>query len=172
MNRPLSNIFVLAALMTCLSIAPAIAQNPSSESHRTKTQSGLDLLVVDQQGAVCAGAQVELAKNGEAGTLRWNTDQEGKATIQAAAGDYWLTIKLRGFLDYQRRLTFRPDMRTALTATLWVGESDDPITVPREDLVPVIQADTPLLELVSVPESKPAKLGFRQRLRRLLPFGK
>jgi carboxypeptidase family protein len=168
----LNRLCIAAAIAALVSIVPATAQSPGGKSQTVPAESGLDLLVLDPQGAVCAGAQIELAKNGEAGTLRWNTDQEGKATIQASAGDYWLTIKLRGFLDYQKRLTLRPDMRTALTATLWIGESDDPIPVPREDLVPVIQADTPLLDLVPISDSKPAKPGLWQRFRRLLHLQK
>ena len=160
MSHSLNNICLVAALAAWVSVVAATGPTLGAGAQTAQAESGLDLQVVDPQGAVCAGAQIELSGDSEAAGLRWNTDQEGKARIQAASGEYSLTIKLRGFRDYKKRLTLKPGIRSAITATLSIGEGG-PIIVETPQ-IPVIQADTPLLEPVPVPSPKPTKHGSRR----------
>jgi hypothetical protein len=158
----------VAALAASASLVPRTGQSPDGEPQKAQAESGLDLLVVDQQGAVCAGAQVELAKDGEPGRLLWKTDQEGTARIQAAPGEYSLTIKLPGFLDYKKRLTLMSGIRSPVTATLWFGGSSDDPSVVEAPEMPTIIAEAAPLDPVPIPTAKPPKQGFWRRLAKLL----
>lgn len=98
----------MAALAAWAIVVPITRQSASAEAQKTQGESGVDLLVVDPQGAVCAGAQIELTADPNAAALRLKTDQDGKARIQAAPGEYSLKISLPGFLDYKKRLKVNP----------------------------------------------------------------
>ena len=163
MSHPLNNLCLVAALAAWVSVLPITRQSPGAEAQTAQSESGLELQVLDPQGEVCAGAQVEFAKDNEPGSLRLKTDQEGRARIQTAPGVYSLKIKLPGFVDYKKSLTLKPGTRASITATLSVAQTDCPITVDAP-LFPVIESETPLLEPVPIPESKPAKPRFWRRL--------
>ena len=150
---------VLSALV---SIAPAAAQSvPVGQTQITQAETGLDLLVVDVQGSACAGARVELAQQESPHVIVLGTDNEGRVHVShLSPGIYTLRIKFPGFEPYQKALTLRSGVHTAVEAILQVAATQGAVAEMSVIEIPLKQSETVALEPMPVPVVRATKPGL------------
>lgn len=152
------------ALSALMSVAPLAAQsNPAQKALVVRTESGLDLTVVDPQGAICPGANVDFTGNDF--HLERVTDAAGQLRLLLPPGTYTLNISCSGFQPYQKTVVVEAQMSTETKAALQAeATAGTPIMVEAPP-IPVVQDGLPpRLDPVSVP----AKPGFFKRVWRKL----
>ena len=116
------------ALSALMSVAPLAAQsNTAHKAQVVRTDSGLELTVVDPQGAICPGANVDFTGNDF--HLERVTDAAGQLHLLLPPGTYTLNISCSGFQPYQETVVVEAQMSAELAATLELATAGTPIMV-------------------------------------------
>jgi Carboxypeptidase regulatory-like domain len=154
------------AFSALVNVLPVVGCARSLQGQVVRAESGLDLVVVDQSGAVCYGAKVEILRDGQRVGNLLTTDNEGELHVgHLSPGTYTLKVMHRGFEPYETRITLSAGARSDVKATLEVltALQGAVMTLVTEGKIPVIQSETPLLTPVHVPDPKPGEDGFFRR---------
>jgi hypothetical protein len=153
------------AFSALVNVVPATAQSLSTVQAQTATaESGIDLVVVDVQGAVCSGAEVEILSDGRRVGNVLSTDHQGALHVgHLPPGTYVLKVSLPGFEHYARTVTLKSGVRFEVNVTLRVAAVQGEAITVVLDPIQVIQSETPLISPVPVPDWKPTHPGFWRR---------
>ena len=105
------------ALSAVMSVSPLAAQSTMArEAQVVRTESGLELTVVDPQGAICPGAKVDFTGNDF--HLERVTDAAGLLRLLLPPGTYTLNISCYGFKPYQKTVVVEAEMSAETKAAL------------------------------------------------------
>jgi hypothetical protein len=143
------------ALSAVMSTVPLAAQiQPRTQAQVVEGDTGLDIEVIDVQGAVCAGARVELSKGSSQQTITVTTNDEGVARLaHLHPGTYELTVTFPGFEPHNQTVNINERETLVLKASLDVGATQGEIVEPT--VLETHIAEPPPIFLESVPVSEP-----------------
>jgi len=152
------------ALSAVMSVSPLAAQATTArEAQVVRTESGLELTVVDPQGAICPGAKVDFTGNDF--HRERVTDAAGLLRLLLPPGTYTLNISCYGFKPYQKTVVVEAQMSAETKAALEAGATAGTPIMVEAPPIPVVPDKHPH-RIDSVPV--PAKPGFFKRVWRKL----
>jgi hypothetical protein len=127
---PISNISfgALSALLTFAFLSSAVL----SVSAQTPHTSAINVVVVDQDGAVVKDAKISVINDATGAARDVVSGSEGTATIPGLSltGTYTVTVSKEGFGNEERKeITLRSGETATLKVTLLVGSSKAEVTV-------------------------------------------
>jgi hypothetical protein len=133
--------FAAAALTAIMGVSVAFARNkpPQAGSECRLSQqkdSGVKLTVLDQHGAVIPNAEITLAKKSSKENIAGLTGPSGEwSQPKLAPGQYYLTVKSRGFRSYSSVIDVRDGILLGLKLKLPVADVNVTVEVKSEPAV-------------------------------------
>lgn len=148
-----------AALSAVMSVGFAVAQTPQKDSPLTQiapADSGIEVVVLDESGAVIANAQVFVAdgKGGEVAKGISNSHGEYRSP-NLSPGLYLVTVRSLGFRTYTNTVTILPHETTSLRIELALdGEAMMGVIVTVSDATVEPMPSTNVPDLLVVSDDK------------------
>jgi hypothetical protein len=154
------------ALSAVMSATPLTAQTESrTQAQVMESEASLDLIVVDLQGAVCHGANVQLV--GENYKIDQVTNDEGALHLShILPGTYVVNVTYPGFGGYKRTVSLPARKNAVLKVVLQVAALQGMIAEANIVEIPTIDSPPVVLDFVPLPPSKPVvqRHGFLRRI--------
>jgi carboxypeptidase family protein len=117
--------------------------------------SGIQLTVMDQNGAVIPNADVTLEDKSDKGKITGSTSPSGEwSQAKLATGQYVLAVKSQGFRTFNSSLNVRDGILLGLKVTLPVANVNTTVTVRAESMA--MQGATVGMLMAQEPVSLPA----------------
>ena len=140
-----------AILFAVISVSAAAKTKPQQNSQpateKQQRESGLEVIVVDAQGAVVSGAQIMLSRaKGKTGCVlvaKGSTDSGGRVQLDALPeGEYTLTVEAKYFIAATRTITLKSRQVLRLNVPLIVDpKGSTTVEVGGLDIVPLVDTD-------------------------------
>ena len=137
-----------AVLTTVISMGVAVAKTRPQQNSQPATQSqrgesGLEVIVVDAQGAVVSGAEIILSRTKEKTVCvlvaKGSTDSGGRGQLSALpAGEYTLTVSAQHLKTATRTITLGTRQLVSLHVQLTVSQGATTVEVGGAD-IPVVE---------------------------------
>jgi hypothetical protein len=151
----------LSAVMATIPIAAQI--QPVTHAQPVEGDTGLDIEVIDVQGAACAGARIDLSKSDRHESITATANNAGVVRLaHLAPGTYELTVTFTGFEQYKRTVTIGRKS-ILLKTTLQVAATIGVMVEAAQVEVPVIESPPALLDPVPIPTVSANRRGFFKR---------
>jgi hypothetical protein len=150
---------ILAAILSVnIAAAKSKPKEASCDCQQTKQKdSGIQLTVLDQNGAVIPNAEVTLESESSKGKITGSTGPSGEWTqAKLATGQYTLAVKSQGFRTFNSALNMRDGILLALKVTLPIANVNTTVTVNAQSMP--MQGTT--VDIIMDQQSGPLPAGF------------